>query len=547
LYQERVTVDIARAAETSVGLSRPGTPARTPPDRDTVAEDASRVPLSVVTAPSEEVGTAPEPRPPRQRGLVLRNTLWLVLAQIVGTPLSLAVNAAMARYLGAGDFGYLYLATTYTGFGFLAVEWGQGFAVPALIARARERAGELLGSALVWRAGAAVVVYGVLAVMSAALGYDREFRAILPLAVLAAAVGTFVGVCQTAVQGLERSDLIALGSMGQQLLIAAFVIPTLVLGGRLSGVFLANAASAMVLLFFVARGARKAGIGRLAVRLSTLKELVVEGYPFLFMGLAMALQPVVDAVFMSRLASHEAVGWYAAARKLVGLLIFPVAALTSALYPTLCRLFPTDIEEFRKTAGGAVRAAIILVIPVAICSAVYADLGISVFSKHSFGPAEDDLRVFAPFTFLVYFTMVLGTALAAAGKQRAWTVAQSACVAVSVVIDPLIIPYCEKRYGNGGLGVCAAAVFSETLMLLAALWLMPRGVVDRKMGRTFALCAISGASLVVTARLLSGLSPFLAAPLAVSAYGVTLWLLGGIDREQVQTFRQILASKAAKR
>lgn len=499
-----------------------------------------------MTAPIEEIGTNPEPRPAKPaRGIVLRNTLWLVLAQLVGTPLSLGVNAAMARYLGPGDFGYLYMASTYVTFGFLAVEWGQGLALPALVARRRERLGELLGSAIVFRTVATALVYAALAVAVRLLGEDRELQGILPLAVLVAAIGTYTSACQFAVQGLERSDLMAKGSMGQQVLGASFVLPTLFLGGGLRAVLLATAASSFVLLVLIARGARRIGVGALAVRSSTIKELMVEGYPFMFMGLAMTMQPSVDAAFMSRLASPEAVGWYAAARKLVGVLVFPVAALTSALYPTLCRLFPTDAAEFKRTVTSALRAAIILVVPISVCCAVYADVGIWVFSKQAFGPAEDNLKIFAPFVFLVYFTMVLGTALAAAGKQRPWTVAQCGCVAMSFILDPLLIPYFEKHYGNGGLGVCIAAVFSEILMLVAALWLLPGGGV-RGLGRTLLVCAAAGGALALIARLLSWLTPFVAAPIAIAGYGATLWLLGGIDREQLQTFKQIIRSKTKR-
>ena len=49
----------------------------------------------------------------RTHRLVLRNTLMLVGAQLLGMPLSIVLNAMMARYLGPEDFGYIYLASTF--------------------------------------------------------------------------------------------------------------------------------------------------------------------------------------------------------------------------------------------------------------------------------------------------------------------------------------------------------------------------------------------------------------------------------------------------
>ena len=77
----------------------------------------------------------------------------LVLAQLTGTPLSMLINAVMSRYLGPEDFGVLYLAWTFVTFAALGAEWGQASALPSMVAKDRSRAGELLGSGLVWRWG----------------------------------------------------------------------------------------------------------------------------------------------------------------------------------------------------------------------------------------------------------------------------------------------------------------------------------------------------------------------------------------------------------
>src|SRR5438105_7372186 len=67
--------------------------------------------------------------------VVARNTLALVLSQFVTTPVSIIVNAVLARSLGAGDFGAIYLATTFLTVVFLFVEWGGQAQVAAAVAR----------------------------------------------------------------------------------------------------------------------------------------------------------------------------------------------------------------------------------------------------------------------------------------------------------------------------------------------------------------------------------------------------------------------------
>src|SRR5215510_6761027 len=87
-----------------------------------------------------------------EQRLVLKNTLYLSISQVLAMPLSVLTTAIAAQYLGAEAFGYAYLANTLTVFGFLIVGWGHDAVLPAAVARNPSLAGMLLGSSLVWRA-----------------------------------------------------------------------------------------------------------------------------------------------------------------------------------------------------------------------------------------------------------------------------------------------------------------------------------------------------------------------------------------------------------
>src|SRR5215475_6237157 len=118
-----------------------------------------------------ELSGAQEKAQSTQR-LVVRNTLLLVAGQVLGMPLSIVVNAIMARYLGPEDFGYMYLASTFAAFGFLAVIWGQAGTLPAMLAKDPTRVGTYMGTALAWRFATSFVVYAFMAGGCWLLGYN---------------------------------------------------------------------------------------------------------------------------------------------------------------------------------------------------------------------------------------------------------------------------------------------------------------------------------------------------------------------------------------
>jgi len=197
-------------------------------------------------------------------------------------------------------------------------------------------------------------------------------------------------------------------------------------------------------------------------------------------------------------------------------------------------LWGENQEAFRRAVSTGFRASTVLVAPIALGCAIYPDIGIRAFSRNTFGPAEDDLRLLSLFVLALFFSMLLGVAITAAGRSRAWAVCQFGCVVVSAVLDPILVPYFQTHHGNGSLGICVSTVVSEAFMVAGGMWLVPPGILNRAFARTVGLTAMAALAMVATARVLSHVTPFVAAPVAVAAYAVCLWSIGGVDPALVQ-------------
>jgi len=476
--------------------------------------------------------------------LVAKNALYLTVSQALTMPIAIWVNATLSRFLGASDFGVLYLATTMCGFGFLVVNWGHETALPALIASDRARAGVFLGSSFVWRVASTLVVYLVLALGSWCLGYSSEVQWALGLSAVISAFASLIGICKDTIRGFERTDIPALAHFGQQLLAALVIVPTLFLGGRLRLSLFVQIPVSMVVLVLVWRSLRTVGISRVSYGKEEIKSLTRVGTPFVFLGLATALQPNVDAIFLSKLAPAEVMGWFAVSRRLIGVLLFPATALIGALYPTLCRLHLEDRDAFVKVSRGAFANISLLAVPFAVGCGLFPELGVVLFNRHSLGESEANLRILSVFLFLLYFSMPLGTCIVAAGRHQASSIVQGMCVVISAILDPLLVPLFQKHYGNGGLGLCVAAVASEAFVVVCGIVLTPRGIFDSKLLKSLALAMLSGAIMAFVGRLIHPLlPPLVAAPIALLVYALAAWVTGAVDKAQVASLRAAIARK----
>jgi O-antigen/teichoic acid export membrane protein len=287
------------------------------------------------------------------------------------------------------------------------------------------------------------------------------------------------------------------------------------------------------------------GVPHLHASLAVIKELLKAGTPFLIFGLVMVLQINIDATLLSKFGSAESVGWHAVARKLTGLLVFPASALITTLYPTLCRLYLQDQQAFRNTAGSALQLTTLAVMPIALSCALFPDVGIRIFGMDEYGAAADNLRILAAFILLLYFSMPLSSALTAAGRQRPWAIAQVISLVMGSILDLLLIPWFQTHHGNGGLGVCVAALSSELLMVSIGLWLLPSGILNSALLRKL-LAALAGAvCMALVAWWLHRFNSFVAAPFALTAYVLGVWLAGGIDSTMLSKSRAILRGQPA--
>ena len=162
-----------------------------------------------------------------------------------------------------------------------------------------------------------------------------------------------------------------------------------------------------------------------------------------------------------------------------------------------------------------------------------------IYGRSHFDPAIVVLQCFAPIVPLLFTGMLFGAAITAAGKTREIAVVKVLSVVISTILSILIIPVCQARWGNGGIGLVLAFGGSEILMLIAYLWLLPRGAVDRSVLLHLLRAGAASGGTVAVFWLLPAMTPWEAVPAFVAVFMV-LALASGLllktDVEKVTAF-----------
>jgi O-antigen/teichoic acid export membrane protein len=455
-----------------------------------------------------------------------RNVVFLLASQAATLVLSAILTAVLGRWLGAVDFGVYYLLGTVSGFAYVFIEWGQSAYLVRESARRPEDVSQLLGGALAFRVTVAFVAAPVTAALVKGIGYDSRTEFLALLAVLC---GLPLALSQTYVymfRGRDRMDLDATVAVTGEALTTAVTVPALLLGGGLLAVVLMQSVGGAGALLVAVLVARKVGLEGQRPSRGILQELASGGRPIVVFFLAQAVHPFVDVIVLSKLAPLEVVGWYGAARNITGVLLAPAVILGTASFPELSRT-SNSLPDLRHVLRASLRLLLGLGALAAVGTFLFADVAVGLIYGRHFDPAVALLQIFAPVFPLLFMDILLNCAITAVGKTKEIAIVKVLNVAVSTGLSLLLIPLCQARLGNGGIGLVLSFGSTEVLMLSGFLWLLPRGVVDRSVLLDFFRAAAAAGGTVGIFWVLPSVTPWLAMPMCVAVF-VALALASGL-------------------
>jgi O-antigen/teichoic acid export membrane protein len=471
-------------------------------------------------------------RAPRGGGVV-RNIIHLGLGQAATTVVTILLTVAMARTLGPSEFGQLYLLISIATFTYVVVDWGHGPYIVRETARHPERSGDLLGSALAARVAGALLACPIAVATTWLLGYDVRTR-VLTAALILGWLPQYLGLSFGWVfRSHGRMDSDAVLNVVLKLVTLIGSVVCLALGGRLPGLVLAWLLAGCLTLVIAVGMYQRLGLPRLSVTMSTVRELLRDGAWLLAISLGSAIEPYVNANILYKMASPTVVGWYGAAWNIAGTLLAPATILGATMYPRLSRA-DGDGAEFKRAFDLSFRPLMLLAVLCAVGTYLFADVAVgAIYGLQKFGPAAETLRALGPVLLLMYVDVFLATAAVAAGKAGRVATTKAAAVVFTTGIAYVLIPLCQTRFGNGGLGVVYALGIGELGMLVACGILIRHAIDGRTVAEVFR-SLIAGAATVLLIRMSPAFTPFLAIPICIVVFGGVALLVGAVRRSDIE-------------
>jgi len=461
---------------------------------------------------------------------IVRNWSLLAGSQVVASLIAMATMVIVSRNLGDAEFGRLYLALTLTYIVGLAVDFGLSQVVTRAVARDHALARPYFVRAALVVGAMGVCLYFVTLGSALALGYSPEVRSlVLILGVLIAAEG-FSQVLGALFQAHEQMLVPVFARIAVNAITLALVVPLLLRGYGAAMVATVIVLAAILRAAFQAAAVRRLGGFHLPTpRPPQWGGLLRAGLPFLVAQELGLFAYRVNVVILGRMSSEATVGWYGAASRVMEALNFVPLLLTTATFPVLSRLWvnaPTT--TFTATVRKTLHLVLVVAVPVAVVLFILAeDIIGSLFTLQAYAPAVPILRIQALSLALMFVDYLLVCVLMAIGKERIWISILAAACLLNPVLNWLLIPLAESRYGNGAIGAALVTLVIEVFVMACALRTIPSGTFGVESARVAASASALGAVLgvVLLGSRILGVPWFLAAAVGGIGYLATVvWL-----------------------
>jgi O-antigen/teichoic acid export membrane protein len=388
------------------------------------------------------------------------------------------------------------------GFAGVVVEWGQATLLTREVARRSPEEAQLLSSSILFRIVGTLLAAAITCGIIFALGYNSNTNLLAPLAVLSSLPLALAQTLGYVFRGRDRMDLdVAATTIGKVVTVAATLF-ALALGGGVMAVLamqtLGGAASLAAALLL----AVPVGIRLTKPATSTIQKLLISGAPIVIYVIALTLQPLIDVWILSLLTNHGVVGWYGAARTILGMILAPAAILGAAAFPELSRV-AGSASDFRRVLE--VTARPLLAVSALAAAGVYAfagDIIAVIYGRGSFDNSALILMISAPALPLTFLGFLLGTANNALGKTKEIAVAKVLIIGAGAIMSYLLINICQSHFGNGALGLAITTSTTEVVMVIALVALLPKAKAPRTLLLDFIRAALTAIFTVLIAKVL---------------------------------------------
>jgi O-antigen/teichoic acid export membrane protein len=469
---------------------------------------------------------------------VLKNSAWLLVANVSIRLISAFVIILLARRLGVAGFGQYSFAVSFVGFFALFTSFGFNSLLIRDVAKDRSLTNKYINNILSIK-----IIFSVLAMIVLAISLffiDKSEMVIIAIYILGIelVVSSFTESMRSLFQAYEKMEYDSILKIISKIIWATLILFVIYNNLTLVNITLATLCSASLSLIITYIVVRK-NISK--IKLETdykfWKKLMLTALPFALTSLFSMINFRIDQVMLSFMTTDAIVGAYSAAYKIIDVLAILPGILLTALYPVFSKYHATDTKLLKKSFNLSLRYVITLSIPIVIGGFLLSGQIINLVYGPEYADSAMVLKILIFISLFSFINSPLFVLLNSIGKQKITMINTAFTALANIVMNAILIP------SYGIKGAAFATIISEITFLILSVYQIRKSGIE--------LGILSKAHKPLMSSVVMGIfvwyfiswNIFILIPIATLIYFSMLYFLKEFDKEDIDIIKRVLKKK----
>lgn len=470
---------------------------------------------------------------------IAKNTLVLLVAQIVSMGLGFFYVMYTARYLGAEGFGVLSFALAFTGMFGVLTDIGLQTLATREISRDKSLAGKYLGNVAIMKTILVVITFCLIALSINLLAYPERMIIVVYFIAASVIISSFSQLYYSIFQAFERMEYQSVGQILSSVLMFFGIL--FAINREYSVIefaFIYFLVSTIILIYNFVICTWKFVKPKIEIDLNFWKITLKEAIPFGLTNIFIVIYYYIDTVMISMMIpnGNEVVGWYNAAYRLILVLLFIPTVYITAVFPMMSKFHSTSKDSLKFIFEKSLKYMLIMGVPIVIGVTLLSDRIILLFFGSDYAPSIIALQILVWSFLFASLGAVFGYLLNSINKQMILTKIVGVGATLNIILNLILIP----TYSY--LGASIATDFTRLFVILVELIILSKigfSIKSICLPNILAKIAVSSFMMGSVIILLGDMNIFYVIIISAISYFVGLFFLRIFDKEDLLLFKSI--------
>lgn len=406
---------------------------------------------------------------------IAKNIGALLMSQVTTWSLTLALSIFLPRYLGPSQIGQYYLALSIWAITVVLAKFGTEVYNTKEIARHPEQMPQLIGTSLVART--VLFTFGAIAVAfyTSLLDYSPSLKIVVAVIGLAGYFQLIALTFANGFAGREQMGIISISTVAFKLVYTALAFLMIFLKTEVFWVAVTYASGTFVEMLILSIAYMRRYTIVWTTNPLVMARLLRLSAPYLMASLVVVVYNEIDKQIIAALIDEEAVGFYTTAATLFSTVMFIPVVFTTAIFPKMARAYTNTPDSLPAINRKSFDIMFLLGIPVGFGIMAIAPKLIILIYGESFAMAGPILALMGVVVVFVYQNILISQILASSDKIHWWTAVLVVSTIITVFLDILLVPWCQRMFNNGALAGAISYLLTEAGQTMFGIFLLAKG------------------------------------------------------------------------